>query len=141
MMDFPVLMDGATWATSITQRLTAMGQQSTQNTRRCLDASRVQKIPPIWGAPMKTTLRRILARTGCLDVPVETLRDDDDLYEAGLSSMEAVRLMLEVEEAFDIHIPAEAISRKLFQSIGSLATELGRLLDEPSHEEVTVHGR
>ncbi|MEM5386897.1 acyl carrier protein [Paraburkholderia phymatum] len=90
---------------------------------------------------MKKTLRRILARTGCLDVSVETLGDGDDLYEAGLSSMGAVRLMLEVEEVFDVQIPAQAISRELFQSIGSLADELGRLLPKTSREQAAVHGR
>lgn len=90
---------------------------------------------------MKTTLRRILARTGCLDVPVDALADDDDLYEAGLSSMGAVRLMLEVEEAFGIEIPAESISREMFQSIGSLAVELGRVLPEASCIRDVAHGR
>jgi acyl carrier protein len=91
---------------------------------------------------MNTTLRRILARTGCLDVPVETLGDDDDLYDAGLSSMGAVRLMLEVEDAFDIRIPEQSISRALFQSIGALASELGRLVPvERSREQAAVYGR
>ena len=91
---------------------------------------------------MKTTLRRILARAGCLDVSVDTLGDNDDLYDAGLSSMGAVRLMLEVEEAFDIRIPEQSISRALFQSIGALAHELGRLMPaESSHEQAALHGR
>lgn len=91
---------------------------------------------------MNTTLRRILARTGCLDVPVDTLGDNDDLYDAGLSSMGAVRLMLEVEEAFDIRIPEQAISRSLFQSIGSLADELGRLVPAASaREQAAVYER
>jgi acyl carrier protein len=91
---------------------------------------------------MNTTLRRILARTGCLDVPVDTLGDHDDLYDAGLSSMGAVQLMLEVEDTFDIRIPEQLLSRGLFQSIGSLANALGRLLPaEVSRERVAVYGR
>ena len=81
---------------------------------------------------MKVELRRVLSETACLDVPVETLSDTDDLYAAGLSSLSTVRVMLAVEDAFGIEIPGELITFELFQSIDSLASGLAPLVHEES---------
>jgi acyl carrier protein len=81
---------------------------------------------------MKTELRRVLSETACLDVPVETLSDTDDLYAAGLSSLGTVRLMLAVEDALGIDVPGELITFELFQCIDSLACALAPLVSETS---------
>jgi acyl carrier protein len=84
------------------------------------------------GEPMKADLRRVLAETACLDVPVETLSDTDNLYAAGLSSLGTVRLMLAVEDALGIEIPGELITFDLFQCIDSLTSALAPLVREQS---------
>lgn len=76
---------------------------------------------------MKADLRRILSETACLDVPVETLNDSDDLYAAGLSSLGSVRVMMAIEEAFDIETPGDLITYDLFRSIDSLVDTIGRV--------------
>jgi acyl carrier protein len=81
---------------------------------------------------MKAELRRILSENACLDVPVETLSDTDDLYAAGLSSLGTVRVMLAVEDALGIDMPGELITFDLFQSIDSLACALAPLVSEKS---------
>lgn len=77
---------------------------------------------------MKAALRSILSENACLHVPVETLTDSDSLYDAGLSSLGTVRVMLAVEDAFGIEIPGELISFDLFLCIDSLASSLAPLM-------------
>ncbi len=79
---------------------------------------------------MKAELRRILSDTACLDVPVETLSDTDNLYAAGLSSLGTVRVMLAVEDALGIEVPGELITFELFQCVDSLARGLAPLVRE-----------
>ena len=79
---------------------------------------------------MKAELRTIISETACLDVPVESLGDTDDLYGAGLSSLGTVRVMLAIEEALGIEIPDELITFDLFRSIDSLAGTLDSLVRE-----------
>lgn len=76
---------------------------------------------------MKDIIRRILADVGKLDVPVASLDDQDDLYEAGLSPLTSVHVLLAIETALNIEIPDRLLSRRLFCSIDSLAFALGRL--------------
>lgn len=76
---------------------------------------------------MKATLRTILAEVGRLEVPADTLDDQADLYEAGLSSLATVHVMLAIENAFDIEIPDRMLTRQLFRSIQSLADAIVHL--------------
>ena len=70
---------------------------------------------------MKATIRNILGEVARLDVPLATLADNDDLYAAGLSSLATVHVMLALENAFDIEIPDQMLTRQLFRSVHSLA--------------------
>jgi acyl carrier protein len=81
---------------------------------------------------MKHHVRGILRETACLDVPVDTLGDSDDLYAAGLSSLGSVRVMMAIEEHFVIEIPGELITHDLFQSIDSLASTIAQIVPEAS---------
>lgn len=78
-------------------------------------------------APRYITLRRILSESARLDVPVDQIGDAHDLYEHGLSSLATVQIMLAVEDAFDIEIPDAMLTRRLFQSIDSLAAAVSEL--------------
>ncbi|MFM0158319.1 acyl carrier protein [Paraburkholderia sediminicola] len=81
---------------------------------------------------MKTYVRSILQEAACLDVPVNSLGDHDDLYAAGLSSLGSVRVMMAIEEQLAIEIPAALITHELFQSIESLARTIAHLVPEES---------
>lgn len=70
---------------------------------------------------MKDTIRNILGEVARLEVPVASLADNDDLYAAGLSSLATVHVMLALENAFDIEIPDQMLTRQLFRSVDSLA--------------------
>ncbi|KQZ15507.1 acyl carrier protein [Mesorhizobium sp. Root554] len=70
---------------------------------------------------MKQRIRELLARHGGLSMAAGELRDDSDLYKAGLSSFASVQIMLAIEEAFDIEFPDALLNRRSFQSIDSIA--------------------
>ncbi|HEX8172034.1 MAG TPA: acyl carrier protein [Thermoanaerobaculia bacterium] len=72
-------------------------------------------------------VREVVGQHGRLSVPVAELRDDSDLYSAGLTSLATVGLMLALEEAFDIEFPDSMLSRKTFGSIASLAAAVEEL--------------
>jgi acyl carrier protein len=65
-------------------------------------------------------VREILAQHGRLSVSVNDLADDSDLYNAGLTSLATVGLMLALEDQFDIEFPESMLSRKTFNSIDSI---------------------
>jgi len=76
---------------------------------------------------MRDRLREILSQHGRLSVPVEQVGDRSDLYQAGLTSLATVGLMLAIEDAFDIEFPDALLSRKTFRSIDALAVAIERL--------------
>ncbi len=76
---------------------------------------------------MREQIRWVLTEQARLPVPVETLTDDDDLYQAGLASHASVGVMLGLEEAFDVEFPDAMLTRGTFQSVSAMAAALSRL--------------
>jgi acyl carrier protein len=72
-------------------------------------------------------IRAVLADHARLLVGVETLTDDSDLYEAGLTSLSTVNLMLALEEHFDVEFLDSMLGRKTFSSIRSLSDAIEQL--------------
>ena len=66
-------------------------------------------------------VREIVLQHGRLHVSIDALPDETDLYNAGLTSLATVSLMLALEQEFDIEFPDAMLSRKTFGSIASLA--------------------
>jgi acyl carrier protein len=60
-------------------------------------------------------------------ITTANLSTDADLYNAGLTSMAMVKLMLAVEVEFDISIPDEDLHPDNFRSIGAIEALVGRL--------------
>jgi acyl carrier protein len=58
---------------------------------------------------------------------VDQLDDDSDLYQAGLTSLSTVNLMLALEEHFDVEFQDSMLGRKTFGSINSLASAIEKL--------------
>jgi acyl carrier protein len=65
-----------------------------------------------------------------LPVAVASLADDDDLYQAGMTSHASVNVMLALEDAFDIEFPDRMLKRSVFESIGSIQAALSELQAE-----------
>jgi acyl carrier protein len=79
---------------------------------------------------MKAAIRTILSEVARLDVPVESLDDQADLYAAGLSSLATVHVMLAMENKLGIEIPDRLLTRQLFRSISSLAAAAEQIKQE-----------
>ncbi len=67
-----------------------------------------------------TTIRQVLEAHGRLSTGVAGLKEEDDLYQKGLSSHASVNVMLAIEDAFRIEIPDVLLSRAAFRSINSI---------------------
>jgi acyl carrier protein len=72
-------------------------------------------------------VRDIVKEHGRLAVEVDTLADDDSLYEAGMTSHASVNVMLALEDAFDVEFPDEMLKRSVFESISSISAALAQL--------------
>ena len=76
---------------------------------------------------MTSTIRAILKEHGRMPGDVESLPEDADLFEAGLTSHASVNVMLALEEAFDIEFPDSLLRRSSFESIASIRSALEQL--------------
>ncbi len=77
---------------------------------------------------MAVQIRELIGNHKILPVPVDNVRDEDDLYELGMSSFASVQLMLALEEAFDIEFPERMLNRKTFSSIAAIDRSIGELV-------------
>lgn len=73
------------------------------------------------------TIRSVLDEHAKLDVAADDLGPETNLYEAGLSSLSTVNVMLAIEDALDIEFPESMLNRRTFESIASIADALEQL--------------
>jgi acyl carrier protein len=78
---------------------------------------------------MTDVILTVLAEHGRLPVPPETLREEDDLYQAGMTSHASISVMLGLEAAFDVEFPDRMLTREVFSSIRSIRGALGELAE------------
>jgi acyl carrier protein len=76
---------------------------------------------------MSDKIRQIIQEHGRLAVDVQTLGDQADLYQAGLTSHASVNLMLALETAFDVEFPDSMLKRSVFESVSSIREALQQL--------------
>lgn len=76
---------------------------------------------------MKEAIRSILREHGRLAPAVDTLTDDADLYQAGMTSHASVNVMLALEGQLDIEFPDRMLRRSVFESISSIHAALEEL--------------
>jgi acyl carrier protein len=86
---------------------------------------------------MNEQIRRILKEHARLAVDVETLKDESDLYDAGMTSHASVNVMLALEGAFDVEFPDRMLRRGVFASVAAIAAAL----EELTGREVTDERR
>jgi len=73
-------------------------------------------------------IRAILEKHARLTTSVSELSDNSDLYQAGLTSLTTVNLMLALEDHFDIEFPDRMLGRKTFESIEAMAEAIDELV-------------
>lgn len=74
---------------------------------------------------MKARLREIVA--GHTGIEMSRVGDKADLWQAGMTSKSAVRVMLDVEDEFGIEFPPEGLSHAGFASLDAIAGTVARL--------------
>lgn len=72
-------------------------------------------------------IRTILKEHGRLATDVDSLGDDADLYQAGMTSHASVNVMLALEGEFDVEFPDEMLKRSSFESIAAIASAVESL--------------
>jgi acyl carrier protein len=76
---------------------------------------------------MDEAIRTILAEHGHLPVDVGKLRDEDDLYQAGMTSHASVNVMLALEDEFDIEFPEPMLRKSTFESVAAIRVAISEL--------------
>jgi acyl carrier protein len=70
---------------------------------------------------MIAAIQTIIDRETTLAIPAVNLTPRADLYALGLTSFDAIRLLVAVERAFKIELPREMLKRETVASIASIA--------------------
>jgi len=83
---------------------------------------------------LNDTIRSVLEAHGRLSMSVSTLKDDEDLYESGLTSHASVNVMLGLEDAFDTEFPDALLRKGTFESVMAIREALESLgvVDTPT---------
>lgn len=76
---------------------------------------------------MDEKIRAILAEHGQLPVDMEKVRNEDNLYEAGMTSHASVNVMLALEDEFEVEFPEEMLRKSTFESVAAVRAALGEL--------------
>jgi acyl carrier protein len=79
---------------------------------------------------MTDKIREAIAGHARLPVDVATISDEDDLYQAGMTSHASVNVMLALEAAFDVEFPDRMLRRSVFESIAAIRAALVELQAE-----------
>ncbi|MCH8612118.1 acyl carrier protein [Arsenicicoccus dermatophilus] len=72
-------------------------------------------------------VRAVVAEHAGLERDAATLRPDEDLFDAGMSSHRSVNLMMALEEELDVEFPDELLTRETFSSLQSIADAVDQL--------------
>ncbi len=70
---------------------------------------------------MFATIQRLIDQEAKLVIPAANLTPRANLYDLGLTSFDAIRVLVAVERAFKIEFPRELLNRKSASSIESIA--------------------
>jgi len=73
---------------------------------------------------VKEKIRKIIKDHARLPIDVAMLEDSSDLGEAGMTSHANVMLMLALENEFDLEFPDTMLSRRVFESVDSIAAAI-----------------
>jgi len=79
---------------------------------------------------MEESIRQVISDAANLKIDIATLSDDDDLFEAGMTSHASVNVMLSLENEYDIEFPESMLTRAVFRTIGSLRAAVSELYGE-----------
>ncbi|WP_066909985.1 acyl carrier protein [Millisia brevis] len=73
-------------------------------------------------------IRDIIGRYGKLPITVDSIGEDDDLYDKGLTSHASVNVMIGLEDEFDIEFPDRLLQKSTFSSIAAISAAITELV-------------
>ncbi|MEZ5079005.1 MAG: acyl carrier protein [Solirubrobacterales bacterium] len=73
---------------------------------------------------MNEKIRQVIQDHAQLSVDVGSLGDDDDLYQAGMTSHASVNVMIALEDTFDVEFLDSMLKRSVFESVASISAAL-----------------
>jgi acyl carrier protein len=76
---------------------------------------------------LKERIRQVIRAHARLPVDADAVADDEDLYNAGMTSHASVNVMLALEGEFDIEFPDRMLTRSVFESIDSISAAIAEL--------------
>jgi acyl carrier protein len=72
-------------------------------------------------------VRRVLKEHGRLGRDAGQMSAEDDLYEAGMTSLASVNVMLALEGEFGIEFPDQMLNRSVFASVAAICAAVQEL--------------
>ena len=78
-------------------------------------------------AEVTTKIRQVLKEHGRLSKDAESIPEDADLYQAGMTSHASVNVMLALEGTFDIEFPDHMLKRSVFESLSAMRAAIEEL--------------
>ncbi|KOG91581.1 hypothetical protein ADK38_02395 [Streptomyces varsoviensis] len=57
------------------------------------------------------------------------LKDDDNLWDLGMTSLTCLGLMLSIEETFDVELPEEVLKESTFRTVASITEAVDAALE------------
>ena len=76
---------------------------------------------------MNEQIRQVIRQHAHLTVDVDTLDDQADLYQAGMTSHASVNVMIALEDTFDVEFLDSMLKRSVFESVGSIERALSEV--------------
>ncbi len=72
-------------------------------------------------------IRRVLREHARLPVEVDSIGDNADLFQSGMTSHASVNVMLALEDQFDVEFPDRMLKRSVFESVAAISAAVGEL--------------
>lgn len=79
---------------------------------------------------IESKVRDVLAVRAQLPIDVKSVAANQSLYDSGMTSHATVKVMLGLEDRFDIEFPDSMLQRSVFDQISSIAIAIKKLLSE-----------
>jgi acyl carrier protein len=76
---------------------------------------------------MDEKIRTILEEHGRFPVDVAGIGDEEDLFDAGMTSHASVNVMLALEDEFDLEFPEVMLRKSTFESVAAIRAALVEL--------------
>jgi acyl carrier protein len=72
-------------------------------------------------------IRQVIRQHGHLSVDIDSLDDDADLYQAGMTSHASVNVMIALEDTFDVEFLDSMLKRSVFESVAAIEKALSEV--------------